>query len=238
MTAVNNSSECGKALTKLLKKLRQGAPPDGMVTDVPEAVLVQSYLLWETTADKARTGYDKLMSGIVDFNDLRVTLPSEMVELLGVRYPNVEERAERLRATLRDLYNREHSVKLGSLHEAGKRDVKKYIESLDGIPPYVAARVQLVAFGAHAIPVDEQLREALMAEGAADESADVVELSNWLTRQIKASDALGAHYALQRWVDRKSGRRRSSTSRRTKTKTKTKTSRKTKRKTRSRAATG
>ena len=221
---MNNSTECGKVLTKLLKRLGAGEPPEDFATDVAEAVLVQSYLLWETTTDKALTGYDKLMSGVVDFNDLRVTMPNEMTELLGVRYPNIEGRTMRMRATLRDVYNREHGVRLKSLHDMNKRDVKKYIESLDGIPPYVAARLQLVAFGCHAMPVDEQLREALIAEGAADESADVVELSNWLTRQIKSGDGESAHYALQRWVEKQAGRKRTTTTRK---KTKTKTKRKT-----------
>jgi len=214
---VNNATACAKSLTKLLKSLPTPEPDPQREDMSAMDVLVQSYLMWEANSDKARTGYDKLMAGLVDYNDLRVTLPHEIVEALGVRYPNVEERAQRLRATLRDIFMREHEVSLESLHSQGKREVKKYLETLDGIPVYVASRTLLLGFDGHAIPVDEQLREALIDEEAADESADVVELSNWLCRQIKASDALEAHLKFQQWIDsgRKPKRKRTSSKKKT-----------------------
>lgn len=223
---MNNASACAKSLTRLLKSLPAPEPDPQWADMTPMDVLVQSYLMWDASSDKARTGYEKLMSGLVDYNELRVTLPHEIVEALGVRYPLVEDRARRLRATLRDIYMREHEVSLDALHEQGKREIRKYLESLDGIPVYVAARTLLIAFDGHAVPVDDQMRQALIEEEAADESADVVELSNWLCRHIKASDALEAHLKLQEWIE--SGRK---PKRRRRTSSKRKTSSKKKRRT-------
>ena len=109
--------------------------------------------------------------------------------------------ARRLRATLRDVYSRQHDLTLKPLLQKNKRDVKKYIESLDGAPSYVTARTMLIGFGIHVIPADEQLRAALIKAGAADEAWDVNEVSNFLTRQVKAGDGLATHFALQAWVD-------------------------------------
>jgi len=220
---VNNATACAKSLTKLLKSLPVREPNPELENMSAMDVLVESYLMWDANSDKARTGYDKLMAGLVDYNDLRVTLPHEIVEALGVRYPNVEERAQRLRATLRDIYMREHEVSLEPLHEQGKREVKKYLETLDGIPVYVASRTLLLGFDGHAIPVDDQLRDALIDEEAADASADVAELSNWLCRQIKASDALETLLKLQQWIDtgRRPKRRRTSSKKKTTRKRKT-----------------
>lgn len=201
METANTATDYTKALTKLLKKIGPAEIPDAPPADDPVMVLVHSYLLWESSSEKARIGHEKIRAGIVDYNDLRVTLASEISELLGVRYPIVDERARRIRATLRDVYSRQHNITLKPLVEKNKRDVKKYIESLDGAPHYVIQRTMLIGFGIHAVPVDEQLRSALVDAGAADPTWDVAELSNWLTKQIKTGDGLATHFALQAWVD-------------------------------------
>ena len=67
------------------------------------------------------------------------------------------DRFRRLRAVLRNVYLREHAVTLERLADAGKRDAKKYIDSLDGMVPYVAARVLLLCFDVHGVPVSTQV---------------------------------------------------------------------------------
>jgi len=209
---VKNAPQCADNLESLLKKIPKGQTPDMPETREPVEMLVYCFLLWEANASKAATAYKSIINNIVDFNDLRMHLPHEIVELIGVRYPLAEQRAERLRATLRDIFLREHDVNLDSLKHMSKRDARKYLESLDGITPYVAARVLLLSLGGHAVPVDEQLRQALIKTGAADESAGIEELTSWLERQIKASHAAETHYALQTWTERK-GRSRQTTTR-------------------------
>ena len=71
--------------------------------DGPVAVLVMSFLMWQATSVKAAAAFDRLSDATVDFNDLRVTLPHEIVDLIGPRYPMALERAERLRTVLRDV---------------------------------------------------------------------------------------------------------------------------------------
>lgn len=189
----------------------------------PVAVLVFSFLLWEATEAQALRAFKAVQQHVVDFNELRVALPTEIVAMIGERYPQAMERAQRLHAVLNDVYRREHVVSLDRLVTGGKREAKKYIESLEGITPYVAARSLLISFETHGIPVDDRLRAALIAEGVADESTDLTELSNWLSRQVKAGEGPGVHRALQAWVDGLSGgsRRRSSKSSGRKTKKKT-----------------
>ncbi len=210
---MKNASQCAKELTRLLKSLKSPEPPELPGGGNPVAVLVQSVLMCEASTDLADGAYERIGREVVDFNDLRVCLPHETMQWLGRDYPLAVERCQQLRNVLNDIFLREHGVHLDHLREYGKRDVKKYIEGLDGISPYTASRVMLLCFQTHAIPVDEQLRQMLIEEGAADESADVEELSSWLARQIKASDGIDAHLALQAWVDAahaKSGRQASS----------------------------
>jgi endonuclease III len=212
---MKNAAQCSKKLNALLKKIGKGDPVEMPSPEDPVAVLVMSMLLWESTTDKALAAYARLMEQVVDFNDLRVCMPHETADIIGPRYPRVLDRCQRLRAVLRDLYLREHAVNLERLTGSGKRDAKKYIETLEGIVPYAAARTLLLSFETHAIPVDDQLRIQLIEAEASDSSMEIPELSSWLASQILAEDGIAAHAALQSWVDaitdgRKAGPRRTS----------------------------
>lgn len=211
---MKNASISGKKLSAMLKKIGPVSPPEfpGMAIPAPRdsiaaaggdpiAVLVMSMLLWESTTDKALAAYDRLMERLVDFNDLRVCMPHETLELIGPRYPRALDRCQRLRAVLRNIYLREHAVKIDRLAATSKREVKKYIDSLEGIMPFAAARVLLLSFGTHVIPVDDQLRIQLIDAEVADAAVEIPELSNWLSAQIKAGDGPAAHFSLQSWID-------------------------------------
>jgi endonuclease III len=165
--------------------------------------------MWDSTTSKACAAYKRIRDRVVDFNDLRVTMPREIVEFIGPRYPMAQTRAERLRAALRDTFQREHAVSLDRLFDLGKREIKKYLRSLDGVSPYVADRVTLLSFDCHCIPVDERLRRALAREGVCEESTAIPELASWLARQVKAGEAARTHMVLQQWADRVGGVRRS-----------------------------
>lgn len=212
---MKNAALCSKKLKALLKKIGKVDAPDFPSPEDPIAVLVMSMLMWESSTEKAMAAYARLMEHVVDFNDLRVCMPHETADIIGARYPRVLDRCQRLRAVLRNIYLREHAVTLERLTGSGKRDAKKYIESLEGIVPYATSRVLLLSFETHAFPVDDQLRIQLIEAEASDSSLETPDLSSWLASQIKAEDGIAAHYAVQSWVDdivdgRKRGPRRTS----------------------------
>ena len=224
---MKKADDAGRNFSALLRKLGKSGPPPPAQQDSVD-VLIMSFLLWNCTSAKAKTAYRRIQQRVVDFNDLRVSMPGEIAEFFGGRYPQAQDRSQRIRAVLRHIYNREHAVSLQRLHSMGKREIKKYLRSLDGIVPFVADRVMLLCFGTRCIPVDENLYRALLEAGACQDTADLWELSSWLSRQIKASDAVQTHVALQTWVDRggRQPRTRSSTPRGATTGS-TKTSRRT-----------
>jgi endonuclease III len=84
----------------------------------------------------------------------------------------------------------------------GRREIRTYLRSLDGIAPYIADRVTLLCFDTHCIPVDTRLHRSLVKAGVGDEDTDIAEMATWLARQVKAVDAVAAHRALQAWADR------------------------------------
>lgn len=200
MSGTNRS----QALRSLLKRCRDayGAPePQAESAEDPIEQLVWSFVLWDATTSKAEPAMRRIRSSFVDHNELRVSLPHEIAAVLGERYPRGPERALRLRLALNDIYYRENAVSLTRLREMQKREAREYLESLEGMPPYVAARVMLLNLGGHAAPVDERLTAALIDEGVLPPETNVDQAASLLARHVKAAEAHEAHLLLQRWSE-------------------------------------
>ena len=164
-------------------------------------MLVYSFLLWEATAKQADDAMAKIREAIVDFNDLRVFLPNEIVTLIGSRYPLALERAQRMKSSLHSIYLSQHAVSLDHLASAGKREAKALIEGLEGIPAYVSARVLQRCFGVHIIPVDDRLVDLLVEAKVLTEIVDSSELSSWMSRQVKSADGHAFEASIRAFVD-------------------------------------
>lgn len=197
-----------KKLSALIKKLRttygdevadpgmEGLPPGA---DPLLWQLVFSFLAWESSTSRAVTANKKLHAAVVDYNELRVCLIDELVGMIGDRYPRAVERVTRLRTALNDLYRREHAVKLSKLVDSPKRDARQVLDSLEGLPPFVSARMMLLAFGGHSFPLDERIHQALVSEEAAP--ADFTEAAGWLERQFRAGEAAPAYNLMEAWMN-------------------------------------
>ncbi len=202
-----------KKLATLLKRLRHAhppghgepqhpTPPDEMLElDAPTRHLVFSLMLWETNTSHARAACRKLSESFVDANELRVAFEDEIAHVIGDKYPLGLDRARRLRATLADLFRRFHAISIAPLLELNKRDARHQVESLEGLPPFVSARIASFVFGAHALPVDERLRALLADEGIADEVTSVESVQNWLERTIPAEESHSVAILFQVWSD-------------------------------------
>ncbi len=188
-----------------LKKHRVGGEPALLPEHVsasdPIAVLVHSWLLWESSSEQAATAMTKLVEQRVDFNELRVSLPHEVAGIIGKRYPRVEERLHGIRRTLHDLFLRRHELSFEYLAEKGKRDVKSEVESLDGITPFVSARLLRISFDVHAMPADDQISALLHENDVIDEPVEPEDLAGWLGTAVKADEAVAAIAAMQAAVD-------------------------------------
>jgi hypothetical protein len=186
----------------LLKKISVKPGTDTSSDFSPIDQFVYSSLLWDSTHAKATTAFKRIQSTVVDYNDFRVGAYDEIISILGDRYPKVSHRAERLRASLNDIYGREHAVSLDSLAQMGKREARAFLDSLNGAIPFVTARVMLVSFDAHAIPIDERTHALLLTEGVIEEGVDIPKATGILERAIKAADGQAAHDKLHAWSER------------------------------------
>ena len=233
---MKNSAEHTRALTQLLNRLGRDAPKQPLDARSPVEQLIFSFLAYDASQSKAASAYERLMGHMVDLNDLRVSDSGEIVAVLGANYPAAVDRSVRLRAALNTIYRREHAVDLSSLADKPKKDVRAYLDSLDGVVPYVSAAVTLLSFGGHAIPLDEQLYRKLLADGIIEEGSTFEETQSFLEHHIRFEDAVEAHQRLRAYAERGAGG--SSQTRRTKRTTRKVTTKKSKTTTKGKARAG
>ncbi|MEM6552883.1 MAG: hypothetical protein AAF750_12255 [Planctomycetota bacterium] len=208
--------------------------PDAMD---PMLQLVHAFLMWNATRDEADAAIDAIVDDVIDLNELRITYEDEIIALIGEDYPDPSQRVSRLKQSLNEVFFREHDWKMNSITDKPKKDQRAYLDTLPGMTPYAAASVMLICFGGHALPVDDKLLALLHANGALPDTIDSPGAAeSFLLRQIKAGDALLAHYALQHWADgqdfpqapaEKPAKAPAKSSKKTSTKKKTTTTKKT-----------
>jgi hypothetical protein len=162
--------------------------------------LLRAFLVWEAGVPRARAAAARLASHLVDFNDLRVCLPEDLESILAPD-PHAQERAQRLRAAFTDLVRRTHAASLEHLTRLGKREASAYLASLEGVPQFVAARVGLLALGAHAMPMDRRTHARLVHAGAVPEGSMPEDAGDMIERRVKAGELLPVYVGLQVWAD-------------------------------------
>lgn len=206
---MTTSAGSTRKLAGLLKRLRPKFPSTGPIEpacggtgecDIVEH-LVYAMVLWEASSGQARAAFKRLRDTTVDLNELRVCVPEEIAGMLGERYPLAAERALRLRSVLHDVFVRQHRLTLALLRTMGKRDARAFLESLDGIPHFAAARVTLLALQGHAVPVDDRLRDLLAASGVVAPGVTAEQAAGWLERHVKGEDLAETCCLLQAWSD-------------------------------------
>jgi len=186
----------------LVKKYATGTPTfptpvlEGCDAADPLAILLTNYLLWESTPALAEEALSRIARVVVDVNDLRVMLESEVREVIGEKYPFVEERAVRLRATLNDIFRRQHRTSLDHLRNASRKDQRAYLEGLAEIPHFVAGRTLLVAFELPAPIVDDTAVEVLHQNGVVEPTATTADVAAWIGKSHRIEELPKVHHAL------------------------------------------
>ena len=194
-------SDQAKKFETLLKKIKKNYKPEEFPPRDGVTQLIVGFLTWEATREQAEDALGALMEVMVDVNELRITHVSELVGLIGKKYPFAEERIIRMREALNAVYNLEHGVTMKSIDGKGKKEQKAYLDALPAVPNFVKSQVMLLCYGGHAMPVDRRLAHLLEQEGVVNDGGDLPAVESFLLKQVKASDCLESHLYLQAWAD-------------------------------------
>jgi len=107
-------------------------------------------------ADKA---FETLRERFFDWNEIRVSAEREVEDALA-SLPNSEVRAFRLISLLKEIFETTYSFDLEPLVKKGVKQAQKHLERL-GASAFVVAYTLQHGLGAHALPLDEDMRRTL-----------------------------------------------------------------------------
>lgn len=211
-----------------LKRRHPKVQPDHY--EEPLDAVVYGILAEKLRESDARSASKRFADYFVDLNDLRVSRPEEIVDLLREDSPATREIASTINRVLMAVFNQYNAVHLQSLKKVGKRPAKQVLEKLDGISRFVVSYCMLTALRAHAIPLTEAMIEYLRQNELVDEGADEQQIEGFLARQIAAKDGFEFYSLLRRESESPKIKRKKKTKRKTRTQTKTRTKKKKRKK--------
>ena len=199
---MKDSAEHSARLKRLCNRVRRelGAPTVGDPTE-PTAELILACLSFNATEAKARAALNRLHSTFVDFNELRVCRPEEIVEVMGKGFPDARQATRSVLALLKELFDLNDSLDLSHLALEGKREARAFIEQMEHATPYVVARVMLNSLEAHAFPVNDQMMNMLRGEEVITAQADVANVQGFLERHIPATSIRKTYMLLRKYAD-------------------------------------
>jgi endonuclease III len=188
-------------LNKIVKRLIKAAPTGHAEKLEPLARLVRAFLEFDCDSNRLLAAEERIMTSVVDFNELRVTPAIELAASLGVRYPFAESRCAMLHRTLQSIFDREHQMSLDGLHQMKKADIRKYLQTLAGMNAYVEAVVALECFDVAAAPVDIKLQLWLVTKDCFPADMPLPEIQHLLEKHIRAGDMLKFHRGARKEID-------------------------------------
>ncbi len=179
---MKNATEYEKKIRKLLKDVK-GSKSDAPLDEPRLRVLIRSVFESDATTEQAEQALDAIDSEYVDYNELRISPPKDIVETVGRDHPRVREKAIVLREALNKFFERDSTPSMDYLDELSKRDLRQHLAEA-GLEPYAAAAVTLLAFGGHAVPVDGMLVDALKLDGYVHPDSDIEDVQGFLERVV------------------------------------------------------
>jgi endonuclease III len=205
---MKNATKHADTLRSLFRSLlRDGKPPVFERQD-PLKSLVRGAMSYDVSDTRAEEAMKHIEREFVHLNELRVATELEVQELLGVRYPAIEERVEMITRCLNAIFEKEHTLSLDRLKTISKRDARQFLKDLPDINHFVEGYVMLFAFEGAAIPLDNEITAYLRDENVFDEKITLEEGQRFLEHNIKAEECYEFYACIRRELRAEKGKKK------------------------------
>lgn len=226
---MKNSKEYSQKVHKLYRSLKRKYPKVKKVCyDEPTDAFVYAIISENISEKAAQSVIKKFADYFVDWNDLRVSLVEEIIEVLGSDTPATRELASALTTALRAIFNKYNTVSLEPLKKIGKRPAREALEKINGTSRFVLDYCMLTALGGHAIPLTNRMVEFSKTNQLVYPDADTQQIEGFLARQISTETAYEFYVLLRRQSESTRAGTKKTAARKVKTKATAKTKKKTK----------
>jgi endonuclease III len=162
---------------------------------------MRTILSEEATSEQVEQAMVRIRRHFVDLNDLRVSRPHEIRDVLGPNFPRSGQKARVMPRILDQVFKQFNSMVWDFLQEMGKVEARAYFEKLEDVRPFLAAVMARDCTGAHAFP-DVDMVRVLGRLGILDPSAhSEAEMQALLERAVKANRAHELHWVVKRLAE-------------------------------------
>src|SRR5438552_10768752 len=177
---MKNATKHADTLKSLCRSRLRDGKPSPFARQDPLKALVRGAMSYDVSDTRAEEAMKHIEKEFVHLNELRVATELEVQELLGVRYPAIEERVEMITKCLNAIFEREHTLSLDRLKTVSKRDARQFLRELPGINSFVEAYVMLFGFEGASVPVDNEIADYMRDEGVFDDKINLEEGQRFL----------------------------------------------------------
>jgi endonuclease-3 len=187
MASTTNKPQAFNQLLAALKKHCDPADPEKR--PVLET-LIYGILREGATRALADDAFLKLKSSFFDWNEIRVSTPQEVSEVLTT-LPDAEMKAQRIVAVLQEVFETNYSFSLDDIDKKGLKQAAKQLSRLHEVTDYAIAWVVQQALGGHAIGLDSPTIRVIKRLGLAEDEDNPEHLRTSLEHYVpKAKGAL------------------------------------------------
>ncbi|MDP6443871.1 MAG: hypothetical protein QGG36_17835 [Pirellulaceae bacterium] len=164
--STNRAALLTKAHRVLKKHYKPVAPPS-------DRTLLEHYLfsccLEGAKHEQAEEAFALLQQKYFDWNEVRVTTPSELAHVVSA-LPSAQRDAARLKRSLHSLFEAHYTFDVEFLKKENIGKAVKEIEKLKGVTPFTVNYVVQNALGGHAIPVNNSGLDVMYVLGVISEN--------------------------------------------------------------------
>jgi endonuclease III len=186
---MKNATKHADVLKSVCKKLVREHKPAPKPSLEPLPALVRGAMSYDVPDSRADEAIKLIEKEFVDLNELRVATDLEIQELLGQRYPKIEERVAMITVALNNIFER--------LKTISKRDARQFLRELPDVHPFVEAYVMLHAFDAPAFPIDDDMLEYLIEEDTLEEGTGLQDAQKFVEHHLKGDELYDFYASLR-----------------------------------------
>ena len=205
---MKNATKHAEELKSLCRKLVKEHKPAEKADQQPLWALVRGAMSFDVPDGRVDDAIKVIEREFCDLNELRVATELEVQEMLGSRYPKIEQRVKLITSALNAIFEKEHTLSLDRLREVSRRDARQFLRDLPDMHPYVEAYVMLMSFNGHAFPVDENMLAFLHEEEILEEGTSLEEAIKFVEHHLKAEECHPAFTAMRAAVTEGRGKRK------------------------------
>jgi endonuclease III len=195
---MKNATKHADNVRSLVKKLlKEGKPDPKQVVD-PVRALVSGILTFDTTDNRCADAWKVIDREFVDINELRVATELEVIDLIGAKYPQIEQRAVMFREALNAIFEKEHTLSLERLKTLGRKEARQVLRELPEVTPYVEGYTTLYGLDEAAIPVDKTILDFLIENDCLEPDTSLEDAQKFLESQFKVDEMYDAFFVIRR----------------------------------------